>query len=305
MSTLRFLRLAALAGLLVLAPIFPSHATVPTDPTGRCNVIHAYEAVCGNVRTGSCFSKEGFNYSNPAHQAAWDNFANLCVNVSPYQDRHSHECIEFLSLGSSCVSTVEPLVEYRMVTPVVQYEVMQVREEYSVVASNNVAYFCGLMSAAGDKIDAYRTACGEVTPGECSVNGTVESEYSTVCGEKKPCQCLSDYHCGPACPAPALGTPPLAPEPSVEPGRGHGGSGGGRPAELPETPGTGGAADSMMELGGENKAPTSLGEAEGGTAAAGAKGCSLGGASANGGGAVFLGLIFTSLALGLRRRQAQ
>jgi hypothetical protein len=311
MLSIRFLRLAALASFLVFAPIFPAHATVPTDPTGRCNVIHAYESVCGNLRTNSCLYRDGFNYSgNPANQAAWDNFYNLCVTNSPYQDRYSHECIEFLSLGSSCTSTVEPLVEYTMVAPTARFEVMPLREQYTVVHTTQTAQFCGLLRETSAKIDAYRTACGEVTPGECAVNGTVESEYASVCGDKKPCQCVNDYHCGPACPEPTLPAPPLPPVPTPggEPVGGvPGGSGGGGP-ESPETPGTtgtGGATDSTIALGGENKAPVSLGETEGGTAATGAKGCSLGGAPAAGGEIVFLSLIFGGLGLGLRRRRTQ
>ncbi len=307
MLSIRVLRPAILAGFLVFAAIFQVHATTPTDPTGRCNVIHAYEAVCGNLRTNSCLYREGFNYSgNLANQTAWDNFYNLCVTASPYQDRYSHECIELLSLGSSCTSTVEPLVEYTMVAPTMHYEAMPIREQYTMVATTQVAYFCGLFRENTAKIDAYRTACGEVSPSECAVNGTIESDYAPVCGDKKPCQCVYDYHCGPVCPEPATETPPLPPPPTpiVDSG-GSGGTGGG--GGVPTSPI--GATDSTIALGGESKSPGSPGSTGdsgdsgfGGAAAGGGKGCSLGNAAANANGFLLFSSLIGLLGLGFRKR---
>ena len=283
----RFLRLAALAGLMFSAALSSAHATVPTDPAGRCAVIHTYEGVCGNARTEGCFRKTGFNYSNPSHQSAWDNFYNLCVGQSPYKDRYSHECIEHLGLGSSCVSTVEPLIEYTIVNQA-QYEVAPLRTEpqYQIV-NNYQLRVCSMFQSQREKVDAYLEVCGEVSPSACGVDGTVESEYVAYCGDRKPCQCIYDSGCGPACAEPVLPAPPLPP---AAPGDGGGGGGGGGgpgdgggapPAEAPAPSGaepgtTGGATDSTFVLGAENKGPAPVGQGEG-NAATGARaaGCSL------------------------------
>jgi len=304
MFSIRLLRPAVLAGVFSLSLSFPAQASnPPTDATGRCNVIRAYEALCGNLRPNGCLGKDGVDYwDNLSHQQTWDNYYNLCIyNITPAKDRYSHECLEHFGLASSCPSTVEPLVEYTAVTTVQYNATIREEERYSI-ANTGTIQACYLLSETRAKLDAYRNACAEVKPSACSVGGSVESNYMAICGDQKPCECLHGMNCGPACPAPPPSGGEAIPEASA--GAGSGGGGGGETASegvppLPEVTGESGG-DSNIALGGDSKAPGGRGE----NAVAGAKGCALMVAATESAGDFWLvsSLVFGGWAWRFRRR---
>ena len=102
------LKILTLASILSMSFFVPSvsKAQSPQSPELACDIIHRYEAFCGNLDPDACVRyRQGFDYwNNTEHRRVWDDYYQLCGQDTT---RHSHECVEYLGISAQCTPSVE------------------------------------------------------------------------------------------------------------------------------------------------------------------------------------------------------
>ncbi|MCE9624448.1 MAG: hypothetical protein K8R69_03180 [Deltaproteobacteria bacterium] len=204
----------SLITLVLLGLSSTALATVPTAPGDQCQVILRYEGICGNQRSNRC---TGYATSEES-QRIWNDYVYLCVYVpGASSDRYSHECIDYLGIGSTCHSTVPDLIEYHVYNP--PLTVMPLRDEPRYTVAPRTVRACTMLSDTGAIVRRFHEACGNVSAGACSNPAAPVADFQRACGTKNPCDCVDSYGCSADyCQAPVLGS---APGP-VAPGTGVG-----------------------------------------------------------------------------------
>lgn len=134
MSLFKILVLTAVASLALLAQTSVSKAQ------DACEIIHRYEAQCGNLDPDTCIRyRQGFDYWNNAeHRVAWNDFYNLCGQDT---SRDSHECVAYLGIADRCTPSVEaqpePVMAYQQPP---QYQVAEPGPEPAMIYQQPIQY---------------------------------------------------------------------------------------------------------------------------------------------------------------------